>query len=73
MFLQNLAAGIADPTNCPRYLQITAARMIETCPEGSEDRARLEAYFCNDQVIRNLVNIKLKLKVAGRHQWWRSF
>lgn len=66
MFLANKARGTANPTECNGYLQKTAARMIEAHPEGSDARARLQAYFSNDQAIRNLVNNTLKMKVTGR-------
>lgn len=65
IFLEKKAGGSSNPTDCPGYLKKTSARMIEMQPEGSEARIRLQAYFSNDQAIRNLVNNKLGIKVAG--------
>lgn len=66
IFLANKAKGVPCPHECPGYLQKTAAKMIEAHPEGSESRARLQAYFSNEQAIRNLANNKLGLKGEGR-------
>lgn len=73
MFLAAKRNGAPNPTACVGYLQITTDRLIADYPEGSEDRARVAAYFSNKQTIRNLVNNKLKMNVKGGVPGWSHF
>lgn len=68
MFEKSKAKGDAHPTTCAGYLQVTTQRIIARFGMTPEDRARLQSFFYDGQVIRNLVNNKLGLKVAGERR-----